>query len=98
MDTQTDTNSTNEPSKLAKAVQKWKLDGCTSAPDLNVRSCCDAHDIAYQSGSLSRADADKALRHCMRQKGWLVMPWIYWLAVRLFGSQYYKGGKDVDVA
>jgi hypothetical protein len=98
MDTQTDTNSTNEPSKLAKAVQKWRLDGCTSAPDLNVRSCCDEHDISYQSGRMSRREADKQLRRCIRSKGWIVMPWVFWLAVRVFGRRYYKRNEDVDVA
>jgi hypothetical protein len=111
MDTQTDTNSTNEPSKLseawepprpkhiffeknprlAKLIEKYGTDGCTASPDLNFRDCCEEHDYYYRSGEVSRAEADKRLRKCIQQRGWLVTPWLYWLGVRLFGRSSYKG-------
>lgn len=64
MDTQTDSNSTNEPS-LSKWAKKFGSDGCTSSPDLNFRTCCEEHDYHYRSGDISRSQADKRLRQCI---------------------------------
>ena len=84
---------------LSYYARKMGSDGCTAAPDLNVRSCCEEHDYHYRTGDISRVQADKLLRKCMQQKGWLVMPWVYWVLVRTVGSFFYKKGlKDVDVA
>jgi hypothetical protein len=91
MDTQTDTNSTNEPSKLSKWAERFGSDGCTKSPDLNFRSCCEEHDYHYRSGDIPRSEADKKLRQCIRSRGWIVTPWVYWLMVRLFGRSSYKG-------
>ena len=79
-------------------------DGCTASPDLFYRPCCDEHDIAYRSGrdvdgnALTRAQADARLRRCMMRAGktpivgrWL-LPWFYWLGVRLAGRRAWQGG------
>ena len=94
MDTPTDTNSTNAPSisssKFHQLAQKLGSDGCTSAPDLNVRNCCEEHDVHYALADIPRSEADKKLRHCMKERGWRVLPWVYWAAVRIFGKKYYQ--------
>jgi hypothetical protein len=97
MDTQTDISSTSEPSKLSKWAEKFGSDGCSSSPDLNFRTCCEEHDYHYRSGDVARSEADARLRECIRGRGWLVTPWIYWLGVRLFGRSSYKGKSDETV-
>ena len=59
--------------------------------DLNFRTCCEEHDYHYRSGDIPRAEADRRLRQCIRAKGWILTPWLYWLGVRLFGRSAYKG-------
>lgn len=86
--------------QLAAAL---KGDGCSSAPDLFYRECCDEHDVHYRTGKtiddqpITRAEADRQLRLCMMEHGqtpivgrWL-LPWVYWTAVRLFGGSSWKG-------
>lgn len=68
----------------------FKFDGCTSSPDLNFIDCCNRHDYDYQNMSMSRARADKRLRQCMSKRGWIVLPWLYWAAVRVFGGNHFK--------
>lgn len=82
-----------------------KGDGCTNAPDLTYRRCCDEHDIHYRTGEtlagepISRTEADAALFRCMRKTGKtpvvgrLIVPAFYWLGVRLFGGGAWKGQK-----
>lgn len=67
-------------------------DYCTHAPDLNFgTTCCKQHDLDYEDSSpLSRAEADARLRKCISDKGYIVLPWIYWIAVRIFGNTHYK--------
>lgn len=68
-----------------------KYDGCTAVPDLDFGAdCCAEHDAHYQLGDISRAEADAKLRQCMRKKGYFVLPWVYWLGVRVFGRNYYR--------
>lgn len=74
----------------AKLLAKYGSDGCSGAPELNVTLCCERHDVEYRSGVVSRADADRELRRCMQRKGWLVLPWIWWSVVRLFGWMRYR--------
>lgn len=91
--------------ELARAL---KGDGCTSAPDLHYRHCCDEHDVYYRQGQdadgqpVTRAEADRRLRLCMRAAGktpvfgrWL-LPWVYWSAVRLFGRRAWHKSKSSD--
>lgn len=80
-----------------------KGDGCSGSPDFFYRRCCDEHDIAYRTGKtvcgkpITRAEADKALFQCMRKTGKtpitgrIILPSIYWLAVRIFGHGPWKG-------
>lgn len=64
------------------------------APDLNFKKCCIEHDDDYDSAVISRLDADKKLGRCITKRGWwafIVVPLIYFIAVHLFGSKFYKG-------
>jgi hypothetical protein len=73
----------------------YKYDGCTASPDLNFGSdCCGEHDYHYQDTDVSRAEADKRLRECIQKKGYIVLPWVYWLGVRIFGSRHYKKSRN----
>lgn len=73
---------------LSKGV---KYDGCTAVPDFDFGAdCCGEHDYHYQVGDISRSAADARLRECLRAKGYFLMPWIYWLGVRIFGRAHYK--------
>jgi hypothetical protein len=68
-----------------------KYDGCTAVPDFDFGAdCCGEHDYHYQLGTMSRADADKRLRRCIQKKGYVVLPWVFWLGVRVFGGRYYR--------
>ena len=84
-----------------EGLQKgFKYDGCTAVPDFDFGSdCCGEHDYHYQANDSTRAEADKRLRECIQKKGYIVLPWIYWLGVRIFGKQYWKAkqnAKEVD--
>ena len=69
----------------------FKYDGCTAVPDFDYGAdCCAEHDYYYQDYTLSRAESDKKLRQCIRSKGYIVLPWIYWLGARTFGRRYYR--------
>lgn len=70
-------------------------DGCTNAPDLNFTTCCDEHDYHYANHvttdgqPITRAEADARLRKCISRKGYKALPWIYWVAVRIFGGSHW---------
>lgn len=73
----------------------FKTDGCTAAPDLFWKDCCKAHDFYYRNSQIgtgvSRKEADKRLRHCMRAKGsGRFVAWVYWAAVRIVGRRFWK--------
>jgi hypothetical protein len=70
----------------------FRYDGCTAVPDFDFgKDCCGEHDYHYQAKEISRAEADKRLRQCIQKKGYILLPWIYWLGVRIFGYKaYYK--------
>jgi hypothetical protein len=68
-----------------------KYDGCTAVPDFDFGAdCCGEHDAHYQLGDLSRREADRRLRDCIRKKGYFALPWAYWLGVRLFAGGVWK--------
>lgn len=90
----------------ARLRQMWhavKGDGCTNSPDLFYGECCRRHDADYtlgidETGSpLTRAEADRRLFRCMQSAGKtpilgrLLIPAIYFSAVRLFGRSHWKG-------
>jgi hypothetical protein len=61
-------------------------DGCTAVPDFDFGAdCCAQHDYHYHAQDISRKEADKKLRQCIQAKGYIVLPWLYWLGVRVFG-------------
>jgi hypothetical protein len=73
---------------FAKGV---KYDGCTASPDLDFGAdCCGEHDAHYQLGDVSRAEADRNMRRCIAKKGYVVLPWVYWLGVRLGAGWKWK--------
>jgi hypothetical protein len=66
-------------------------DGCTAVPDFDFGAdCCGEHDYHYQLGDITRSEADTRLRQCIRKKGYIVLPWVFWLGVRIFGGGYYR--------
>ena len=78
-----------------RQVGNLKTDGCTGAPDLFWKDCCKEHDFNYKNSELtglSRAEADKRLRHCMRGEGsGRIVAWTYWVVVRMIGWKFWKG-------
>ena len=67
---------------------------CTGAPNFNrdTQTCCERHDADYQSGYVTREQADAALLICVTAHG---MPWraiAMFVAVRLFGWLFFKKG------
>lgn len=95
--------------RIARLRALWlavRGDGCTNAPDLLYRHCCDRHDADYtthcdESGRpLSRLKADQRLFECMKDASPLlgishyILPSVYFLAVRAFGAPYWKKGRS----
>lgn len=90
----------------------WALkgDGCSKAPDLFYHSCCDEHDIAYRTGAtvdgkrLTRKQADARFLACLKKNGkipilgTLILPYIYWSMVRLFGESAWDNDKPFYAA
>lgn len=92
----------------AKARAAWHLikgDGCTGAPDMTFTSCCTDHDRHYTththaSGApITRARADAAFLQCCKRHAPPIpvlgplIPYLYWLAVRLFGGAFWRKSK-----
>lgn len=82
--------------KAAWLRLRGKTDGCTLSPDLDFKDCCDTHDVRYRANPerITRAEADRALRVCIRSKGYLVLPWVYWAFVRLVGWAFWKANNQ----
>jgi len=73
----------------------FKYDGCTAVPDFDFGyDCCGEHDYHYQALDVTRAEADKRLRQCIQKKGYIILPWVYWLGVRIFGKEYWRKRQD----
>lgn len=71
----------------------FKTDGCTASPDLDFGICCKEHDMHYAMHDISKWEADKKLHDCMRKKGYVVLPLIYWSFVTCFGWFFWRKGK-----
>lgn len=84
-------------SEKLKAVKQFTSDGCTMAPDLVFKTCCEEHDMYYALGGVTRREADKRLRLCIKSKGYPVLAWVYWIAVRLFGWIPYHFSKSAKI-
>lgn len=77
----------------------FKYDGCTGVPDFNFgMDCCAEHDYHYRDATMARSEADKRLRQCIQSKGYILLPWIYWLGVRILGRGYYKRKRNEDIS
>lgn len=73
-------------------------DHCTAAPELFYAECCQKHDIEYAAGcdasgkKITRFRSDLNFLDCCkeRRKNYpitgLLIPWAYFLAVRIFGG------------
>ena len=58
---------------------------CSFWPDRDLKACCVQHDIEYRLCRITRAQADRHLRECVKRKGHPVQAWVIWFGVRLFG-------------
>jgi hypothetical protein len=75
-----------------------KYDGCTGVPDFDFGAdCCGEHDAHYQMGDVSRWRADRNMRECIRKKGYFLLPWAYWLGVRLFAGGVWKRYREAKL-
>jgi hypothetical protein len=78
-----------------------KYDGCTAVPDFDFGAdCCGEHDYHYQVGDISRRDADARMRACIKKKGYIILPWVYWLGVRVFAGgvwERYRAQKELPL-
>lgn len=83
---------TDQLSIIADGIKKGvRYDGCTAVPDFDFGAdCCAEHDYHYQVHDIPRAEADKRLRQCIRDKGYFLLPWIYWIGVRLVGRRFWN--------
>lgn len=82
---------------IAAGKAYFKSDGCTDVPNFNFCGCCFEHDYYYTTHIISRSEADKRLRQCIEAKGWYVLPWLYWIGVRIFGGKHYDTKYDPNV-
>lgn len=84
----------HEPGSLAAIIETpdkpFASDGCTLAPDLDFRQCCEQHDRVYWCGGTreQRRRADQALKSCMRELGHEQLSGLYYAGVRLGGLPY----------
>lgn len=69
--------------------------GCTAVPDFDFGAdCCNTHDYYYQTKVISRAEADVALRKCIKAKGHPILAWVYWAGVRVVGWYFWRQHKS----
>lgn len=81
---------------FAKGV---KYDGCTAVPNFDFGfDCCGEHDAHYQLGDVTRAEADKHLRNCIKRKGYTALAWVYWLGVRVCAGGIWKDYRNKENA
>ncbi|HII3824517.1 hypothetical protein [Pasteurella multocida] len=77
-------------------TKKSYCTGWHGAP-ANINTCCHQHDRDYGiKGKVSRAEADRRLRHCLISQGYPIKAWVFWVLVRMFGWIYYKKEKYID--
>lgn len=72
----------------------FSTDGCSNSPDFNFKDCCKTHDFHYRNFDITRFEADKELLKCIKKKGWKVLPYVYYYAVRLFGWMSWNKNKN----
>lgn len=55
-----------------------------------AESCCERHDRDYgQNGTVTRSQADRALRHCLAIDR-PIFAWVVWAFVRMFGWCFWS--------
>ncbi len=64
-------------------------DGCSMAPDFDFIVCCKMHDFWYETGLITRLEADVLLKKCIRTSSWF-WPNIYYIGVRLGGRKRWN--------
>ncbi len=79
------------PHNTVEPMVPFRSDGCSVAPDLNVRTCCDEHDKAYWAGGSceARRTADRQLRECIRALDRPRLASLYYAGVRIGGSPWW---------
>ena len=92
--------------RVKEAAYALKGDGCTDAPDLTFRLCCDEHDVHYRTHKhldgthITKQEADKRLYECMKKKSitpvgkYIIAP-IYFLAVKVFAQPAWDKSNNV---
>jgi hypothetical protein len=80
--------------KVWPGVFDFTSDGCTASPDAWWRDCCLEHDYIYANpdSGYTRKEADQMLKACMKRKGAILAPHVYYAAVRIFGDSYWNDG------
>jgi hypothetical protein len=57
----------------------------------SINSCCHQHDVQYGvKGTMSRSEADAALRECIKANGRPVRALVIWGVVRCFGFFFFR--------
>lgn len=101
-------NTTTEPKKwphwkefqelLVAGKAFFNHDGCTGVPDLTVGACCMEHDYYYTTHVVSRKEADKRFKACIRKKGFRFLDNFYYWGVRLFGRRAWTKKFDPTIS
>lgn len=72
---------------------------CTGAPEFKFKACCDQHDIAYSlgGGEAERAFSDYKFLECMIAKRPVILAFIYFFTVRVFGWIFYRYNSNPSI-
>ena len=81
--------------QVIQDVKQFSRDGCSYVPNFKFLDCCLLHDYYYVTNEISRREADKKLYDCIKNEGYPILAWIYWLGVRLLGKDAYESDKDL---
>lgn len=79
------------------SIKPFISDGCSMFPDGTVseptawRAACVEHDLTYWKGGsrVERRQADRVLRHAIRDRGHPVVAWVAYAGVRLGGGPWW---------
>ena len=78
----------SEIDKYLELSKNYVSDGCTNAPDFNIRKCCVMHDYLLEtevmSGRMSRRKADVLFFKCMWRKYRFPLALYYFITVRVY--------------
>jgi len=70
--------------------RECRVDGCTLAPNLDFRDCCDWHDTRYWIGGTreQRRQVDLQFRQCIAERDHNILSHLYYFGVRVCGTPY----------